>query len=347
MTTLARPIEFDLPAAVIETLPAERRGSGRDDVRLMVAHRSTEAIAHFQFPAIVEHLQPGDVLVVNTSGTIPAGVDAWTTDGTRVKVHFATPFPGGLWSVEIRRPEEGGATKPGPDWDPQTIRLAGGASLRLLTRNKTSNRTWVAEVEGAPDVLSYLFDHGQPIRYEAGVSLPLSTYQTIFAIEAGSAEMPSAARPFTTDLVTSLISKGVVVVPVTLHAGVSSYEIGEGPGMERYRVPAQTATVINALRSSGGRVIATGTTVVRALETVADGTGRVHPGHGITDLVITAERGLRAVDGLITGWHEPKSSHLSMLEAFLDRARLDRVYRDALDSGYLWHEFGDLLLILP
>ncbi len=347
MTTLARAIDFDLPASRVETLPAERRGSGRDDVRLMVTHRFTDATEHLRFPAIVENLQPGDVLVVNTSGTIPAGVDALAADGTRVRAHFASPLPGGLWSVEIRRLEADGATTPGPDWEPQTLRLTGGARLRLLTRNNASTRTWVAEVEEVSDVLGYLLEHGEPIRYASGSPLPLADYQTIFATEAGSAEMPSAGRPFTTDLVTRLISKGVAVVPVILHAGVSSYEVGEGPGEERYRVPDHTASVINALRSSGGRVVATGTTVVRALETVADERGGVHPGHGITDKVVTAATGLRVVDGLITGWHEPRSSHLTMLEAFLERDRLDRVYRDALAAGYLWHEFGDLLLILP
>lgn len=347
MTSLARAIEFELPASSVETLPAERRGSGRDDVRLMVTHRSSGATEHLRFPDIVDRFRPGDVLVVNTSGTIPAAVDGWTTEGTRVKAHFASPFPGGLWSVEIRGFDENGATTPGPDWDPQTLRLTGGARLRLLTRNNASTRTWVAEVEDVSDVLGYLQEHGEPIRYAAGPPLPLADYQTIFASEAGSAEMPSAGRPFTTDLVTRLISRGVTVVPVTLHTGVSSYEVGELPGEERYRVPTQTAAVINALRASGGRVIATGTTVVRALETVVDERGGVHPGHGITDKVVTATSGLRVVDGLITGWHEPRSSHLTMLEAFLDRGHLDRVYREALTTGYLWHEFGDLLLIIP
>jgi len=347
MTVLARAIEFDLPDSSMGTLPAERRGAGRDDVRLMVTQRSTGVIEHLRFPDIADQLHPGDVLVVNSSGTVPAAIDGWTMEGTRVKAHFASPIPGGLWSVEIRRPGHNGATKPGPDRDPQTLRLAGGARLHLLTRNPTSPRTWVAEMEDEADVLRYLFEHGTPIRYTSGPPLPLSDYQTVFATEPGSAEMPSAARPFTTEMVTRLISTGVIVVPVILHAGLSSYEVDEGPGEERYRIPQQTAAVVNAMRSSGGRVIATGTTVVRALETVADTTGEVHPGHGITDTLITAATGLRVVDGLITGWHEPRSSHLTLLEAFLDRGSLDRVYREALEAGYLWHEFGDLLLILP
>ncbi len=347
MTVLARSIDFALPEANIATEPAERRGLGRDDVRLMIAQGATGSIEHAEFSSIVDHLRPGDALVVNTSGTVPAAVDGWSTDGTRVKVHFASPMSGGIWAVEVRSPTGGGGTIPGPDWDPRSIRLAGGATLHLLTRNTTSSRLWHVAMDGVADVTAYLFAHGEPIRYAPGRALPIEDYQTIFSAQPGSAEMPSAARPFTAGLVTELISKGVVVVPVTLHSGVSSYEDDEWPGDERYHVPEHTAAVVNALREAGGRVVATGTTVVRALETVTDSRGVVHPGRGITDTVVTPLTGLRAVDGLLTGWHEPRSSHLTLMEAFLERDTLDRVYREALDNGYLWHEFGDLLLILP
>jgi S-adenosylmethionine:tRNA ribosyltransferase-isomerase len=347
MTVLARSIEFDLPDANVAGTPAERRGSGRDDVRLMVTHRGTGSIEHGPFSAIGRHLLPGDALVVNTSGTIPSAVDGWSADGTRVRVHFASPLPGGLWAAEVRTPTGDGGTIPGPDWGPRSLRLAGGAVVHLLARNTTSSRLWHVEVDGVTDVVSYLFAHADPIRYVPGPVVPIEDHQTIFSTEPGSAEMPSAARPFTAALVTQLISQGVVVLPVTLHAGVSSYEEDEWPGDERYQVPEHTATVVNALRDAGGRVIAIGTTVVRALETVTDARGVVHPGRGTTDTVVTPVTGLRAVDGLLTGWHEPRSSHLTMMEAFLERESLDRVYREALDNGYLWHEFGDLLLILP
>jgi S-adenosylmethionine:tRNA ribosyltransferase-isomerase len=347
MRVLARSIDFALPEANVGNKPAEIRGSGRDDVRMMVTKRATGSIEHAAFSAIGRHLRPGDALVVNTSGTVPSAVDGWSADGTRVKVHFASPISGRLWAVEVRSLTDGGGTVPGPDWSPRTIRLAGGATLHLLARNTTSSRLWHAEVEGVSDVVSYLLVHGEPIRYSPGPALPIEDYQTVFSAEPGSAEMPSAARPFTAELVISLITRGVVVVPVTLHAGISSYEDDEWPGDERYHVSEHAAAVLNAIRESGGRVIATGTTVVRALETVADSNGVVHPGRGITDTVVTPLTGLRAVDGMLTGWHEPRSSHLTMMEAFLDRDALDEVYREALETGYLWHEFGDLLLILP
>jgi S-adenosylmethionine:tRNA ribosyltransferase-isomerase len=124
---------------------------------------------------------------------------------------------------------------------------------------------------------------------------------------------------------------------------VSSQERGERPYPERYRVPRATAERVNAAR----RVIAVGTTVVRALETVADEDGTVHAGEGWTSLVVTPERGVRAVDGLITGWHEPDASHLLMLEAIAGRELLGRSYAAAVSHGYRWHEFGDSHLILP
>jgi S-adenosylmethionine:tRNA ribosyltransferase-isomerase len=137
------------------------------------------------------------------------------------------------------------------------------------------------------------------------------------------------------------------VAPLVLHCGVASLEEGEAPYAEQYRVPVDTARRIALARRTGGRVVAVGTTVVRALETVVDDTGDVHPGAGWTELVVTPERGVRAVDGLVTGWHEPAASHLLLLEAVAGRPLLEASYAAALDGGYRWHEFGDSHLILP
>jgi S-adenosylmethionine:tRNA ribosyltransferase-isomerase len=190
--------------------------------------------------------------------------------------------------------------------------------------------------------------HGHPIRYGyVPREWPLEAYQTVFAIRPGSAEMPSAARPFTDELVGELVARGILFAPLTLHTGVSSPERHEPPYPERYSVPAETARLINAARSWGGRVIAVGTTAVRALETVARPDGTVEASEGWTGLVITADRGLRTADGLITGWHEPQASHLMMLEAVAGEELLARSYDEALEHGYLWHEFGDSHLILP
>jgi len=197
-------------------------------------------------------------------------------------------------------------------------------------------------------VPAHLHRHGRPIRYGyVPQQWPLADYQTAYALEPGSAEMPSAGRPFTSQLVTRLAAGGVLVVPLTLHTGVSSPERDEAPYPERYEVPAATARVVNAVHGWGGRVIAVGTTVVRALETVADADGTVRAGSGWTSLVVAPERGLRAVDGLITGWHEPRASHLDLLAAAAGTELLERSYREALEHGYLWHEFGDSHLVLP
>jgi len=347
MTLLSGPIDFSLPESSIATVPAERRGTGRDDVRLMITDRAARFVEHDMFPRIDRHLGTGDVVVVNTSATVPAAVDARTEDGIRVKIHFAGPAAGGLWTVEVRTPTEGGGTTPGPDLSPHTLRMSGGGRFHLLARSPRTPRLWVGAVDTARDVLGYLNAHGAPIRYTSGPAWPLAAYQTVFATEAGSAEMPSAARPFTAGLVTRLVSQGIAVVPIVLHAGVSSFEEGESPGEERYKVPSTAAAVINTMRASGGRVIAVGTTAVRALESVTDDNGIVHPGQGVTDVMVTSQSGVRAVDGLLTGWHEPRSSHLQLLEAFVSRDHLETVYGEARVEGYLWHEFGDELLILP
>lgn len=338
---------FGLPEVTVATEPAEVRGEGRDDVRLMVTHLYSGVIEDDRFSNLGHHLQPGDVLVVNTSATVPAAIAATAADDSPLKVHFSSPAAGGLWQVEVRTVLDGRGTAPGPDLEPQTLRLDGGARIHLLARSPRTPRLWVAAFEGDRDAPTHLAEHGEPIRYAPGRTWPMETYQTVFATHPGSAEMPSAARPFTTQMVTRLVSSGIVVAPIVLHAGVSSYEEGETPGEERYEVTAATASVVNTLRSAGGRVIAVGTTVVRALETVVDENGLLHPGQGLTDLIIGPDRPVRAVDGMVTGWHEPRSSHLELLEALLPRPQLRDVYDEAISGGYLWHEFGDALLILP
>jgi S-adenosylmethionine:tRNA ribosyltransferase-isomerase len=210
-----------------------------------------------------------------------------------------------------------------------------------------TTRLWLARLDAEVPVVEYLGSHGHPVRYGyAAGDWPLADYQTVFAAEPGSAEMPSAARPFSHDLVARLVDRGVLFAPLVLHTGVSSLERDEAPYPERYRVPGSTAAIVNAVRDEGGRVIAAGTTVVRALETVA-AHARVDAGEGWTDLVVTPERGLQVVDGLITGWHDPEASHLHMLEAAAGRALLERSYNEAVAGGYLWHEFGDSHLVLP
>ncbi len=330
------------------TAPAEARGITRDAVRMMVAYRHDLRVVHAHAHDLPQYLDEGDLVVVNTSGTLAAAVDALGEDGTPLVLHLSQQLSAGQWLVELRRPD-GGATQPWFDEPPgHTLRLVGGGEVRLATRFESSQRLWVATLDLDVPVLTYLAVHGRPIRYGYVTrDWPLDVYQNVYAREPGSAEMPSAGRPFTPELVTRLVAKGVGVTPLVLHTGVSSLEANEHPYPERYRVPPATAARVNQTRADGGRVIAIGTTVVRALETVADGSGSVHAGEGWTDLMITPARAVTSVDGMLTGWHEPEASHLLMLEAVAGRPVLDVSYAAAYAEGYLWHEFGDVHLLLP
>ncbi|MEJ7725188.1 MAG: S-adenosylmethionine:tRNA ribosyltransferase-isomerase [Ilumatobacteraceae bacterium] len=342
------PLGFQLDTAHEANEPPEVRGIGRDDVRLMVSpgERTPE---HSTFPRLADHLTPGDVLVVNTSATLPAAIDGTDEHGQRVVIHFSTELPGGLWMIEPRQGLDNGSTSPHRmDPRPQTVGLCDGTELNLLRRSPGSDRLWLAAVADDADVVALLMASGRAIRYSyVPRDWPISAYQTVFASGPGSSEMPSAARPFTPEIVTQLVSRGIVIAPITLHTGVSSLEGHELPYPERYDVPSATADLVNSAHHSGRHVIAAGTTVVRALETTVDPIGMVHPGHGWTDVVITPTRGIGAVDGLLTGWHEPAATHLAMLEAIAGRPALVEAYEAAFDAGYLWHEFGDSHLLLP
>jgi S-adenosylmethionine:tRNA ribosyltransferase-isomerase len=295
-------------------------------VRLLVTEGGR--IGHHRFTELPSLLRAGDVLVVNTSATVPAAVPA---SGGLV-VHFSTERPGGRWLVELRRDNQ-----PFPGRAGRFV-LAGGGAVTLVAPFG-SGRLWTAEVD-VPDVPAYLAAHGSPIRYSyVPGRWPLSAYQTVFGVTPGSAEMPSASRPFTDRLVTRLVAAGVQFAPVLLHTGVASPEAHERPYPERFAVPPTSRALVDRARAEGRRVIAVGTTAVRAIESDGDS--------GWTDLIITASRGVRRVDGLLTGFHEPKASHLDMLAAIVDHDALAATYREAIENGYLWHEFGDVNLLLP
>jgi S-adenosylmethionine:tRNA ribosyltransferase-isomerase len=341
-------LEFKLPPGLEAHQPPEARGIGRDEVRLLVAKRDGARIEHRVFRDLPAVLTPGDLLVVNLSATIPAAVSARRTDRTHVHVHFATRAPrltDRWWVVELRT-EHG--RRPLRAQVGERVELPGGAGLELVAPYTAGARLMLARFDGPEPVTLYLERWGAPIRY-AHVSgdWPLADYQNVYATVPGSAEMPSAGRPFTTELLRRLVARGVLLAQVTLHCGVSSPERHEPPIPEHFEVPRQTARLVRETRDRGGRVIAVGTTVVRALETMATVEGKIRAGAGWTNLIVTPERGLRLVDGLITGWHEPEASHMLMLEAVAGPELLARSYRAALERCYLWHEFGDSHLIMP
>jgi S-adenosylmethionine:tRNA ribosyltransferase-isomerase len=262
-------------------------------------------------------------------------------------VHVSTELPDGTWAIELRRLSRSGATEPfAAGIEGETLPVTGGARVRLI-RPYTRGRLWVSEWD-IEDVPPYLQRYGRPIRYSyVDRDWPISTYASVFATTPGSAEMPSASRPFTESLVTRLAGQGIVFAPILLHTGVASPEAHERPYPERFSVPASTARVVTEARAAGARIIAVGTTAVRALESAVDDHGRLHEAAGWTSLVITPETGVRVVDGLITGFHEPRASHLDMLRAIAGEELLIDCYAEALRDAYLWHEFGDINLLLP
>ena len=351
MIATVSSLEFIVPKALEATDPPEERGRGRDDVRLLVSHRSSARIEHHHFTDLPALLRPGDLLVFNRSATVNAALEA-TSDSQPAVLHVARRVNDDEWIVELRHAEmDSLRTTPWLDARAGTeIALKGGGRATLKRPAVAANavRLWIADMTLGLPADEYLTRWGRPIVYgHITRSRPLSAYQTVFADVPGSAEMPSAARPFTTELVTRLLVKGVDLAPILLHCGLSSLEAHEPPQPELFEVPPETAQRVNAAIRVGGRVIAVGTTCVRALESSAVAPGLVLPSSGLTNLVIDAAYTPRVTSGLLTGWHEPMASHLAMVEAFAGSKLLEASYREALDAGYLWHEFGDSHLILP
>jgi S-adenosylmethionine:tRNA ribosyltransferase-isomerase len=359
-------VRFLLPPELEAAAPPEMRGLRRDHVRLLLLDRATGAVSHHRFDELPLLLEPGDLVVVNDSRTLPASLLGRTASGVPLEVRLAARGPAGAggerWAaLPLGVPADGrdpalvptDARPPAPPL-PAGERLAftGGLTATVLGRHEEAPPlVWIAFDAGGERLAEALHRAGRPVRYAyVPRPWPLHHYQTVFAAAPGSAEMASAGRPFTVQTVRALRDRGIGLATISLHAGLSTY--GDATvdrqfvPAEPYRVPEATAAAVERCRAAGGRVIAVGTTVVRALETVADSHGRAHPGRGWTELVLGPERPRRLVDGLLTGWHEPRSSHLRLLEAVSNRDVLERSYAAALAAGYRWHEFGDLHLLL-
>jgi len=345
---LAPTTQFPDPGDRTAALPPEARGLSRDGVRLLVARQ--DGLTEARFRDLPDHLAAGDLVVVNNSATLPGEADGLWRGGA-VVVHVATPLDDGTWVVELRTAPAAAravlTAEPGDE-----VEVAGERLTLIDPYPRTSsptgggNRLW--RVRAGSELGAALERFGRPIAYGyLERRLPLSDYQTVFATVPGSAEMPSAGRPFTADVVARLVAGGIGVAPVTLHTAVSSQEAGEAPLPERYDVPEMTARLVNATRDGGGRVVAVGTTVTRALESAVDAAGRVRAARGWTERVVTPDDPPRVVTGLVTGWHDPLASHLWLVEAVAGRELTQAAYDAASQRGYLWHEFGDSALLLP
>jgi S-adenosylmethionine:tRNA ribosyltransferase-isomerase len=338
---------FALPPDAEATAPPEWYGLQRDEVRLMAVRPGSTSSVRFR--DLPELLEPGDLVVVNTSGTLPGRLPARRADGVVVPLHWSTELDDGDWVVELRRPDNSGpdlGTEPGT-----VLGLPDGVRITLLSGHPDParpSRLWRARTAPRVPGTAYLREHGTPIGYGyLRGEFPLAAFQTVYAGEPGSAEMASAGRPFTEEILVALMTRGVPVVPLTLHTGVSSPELHEPPYPERFAVPEVTARLVNGTRRAGGRVVAVGTTVTRALETATGEDGVTRAARGWTDLVLGPDRPARAVTGLITGLHEPEASHLQLLEAVAGPELVAAAYDRAVAEHYLWHEFGDSMLFLP
>ena len=358
-------VRFRLPPELEATAPPESRGVRRDHVRLLAVDRATGAVGHHRFHELPRLLEPGDLLVVNDSRTLPASLLGRTAAGEPLEVRLAAR-DGERWAaLALGVPADG--TDPAlvaTDARPaapalaagERVGFAGGLEATVLGRHEEAGPlVWLAFDRAGERLAEALHRAGRPVRYAyVPRAWPLHHYQTLFAAGPGSAEMASAGRPFTVQTLRDLRDRGVGLATVRLHAGLSTY--GDPATDQRfvpaepYLVPEAAAAAVATTRAAGGRVIAVGTTVVRTLETAAGAAAddpAVLPGPGVTRLRISPGYRLRVVDGLLTGLHEPEASHLDLLAAFLSRPALDRAYAAALASGYLWHEFGDVCLLLP
>jgi S-adenosylmethionine:tRNA ribosyltransferase-isomerase len=343
-------IQFELPRRLACPKPTEERNMERDEVRLLVSTNPGE-IEHTTFNHLTAFLQKGDVLVVNTSATIPSALPVSLPGLRQGKLHISTRLNNREWLIEIRE-ITGDKTKRWKEGKEGMIfQLPSGASVTLKQRfykNEQWLHLWLVDFNVNQPMQSYLAGNARPIQYEKlDQQYPLSYYQTYFSFHPGSSEMPSAGRGFTRGLIERLLNKGVVLAPVILHTGVSSLEENEAPYPEYMEIDPVTASIINLANSQARRIIAVGTTAIRAIETAVNSEGIVIPYRGNTELFIDENYTMKVVDGLLTGFHEPKASHLNMLQSVGGFEHIDRAYKEAIKADYYWHQFGDLHLILP
>jgi S-adenosylmethionine:tRNA ribosyltransferase-isomerase len=346
------PFAFTLPSELAAKEPPERRGIARDKVRLMVIDRQTFKVAHSRFDQLGQFLAPGDLLVFNTSRTLPASLAGcgWP-QGPCIEVRLAQHLPDDSWFALL-------LCKQGDPFScglrsGMKIAFSQGLTAEVYDRDNNIPRLWKLRFsKSGIELVDLIYRLGRPIRYEY-VSAPwnLDYYQTVYANEPGSVEMPSAGRAFTWEMLISLKRRGITTAYVLLHTGLSSYMDDELDALhpvseEEYFISADAAEKINLTYQQGRRVIAVGTTVVRALESASDDHGRIETRHGYTRLRITSQHSLKTVNGLLTGLHEPEASHLDLLTAFLPAEEIRKAYVEAVQLRYLWHEFGDINLIL-
>jgi S-adenosylmethionine:tRNA ribosyltransferase-isomerase len=362
-STSSPPFSFKLPPELVAKEPPEHRGISRDEVKLMVINRSNYQIEHAHFYSIGKFLRPGDLLVFNSSRTLPASLDGYVVSSVGIipiEVRLAEHLPDDFWLVLPSYKTDGFNNNNNNDnsllpifENGMEIQFGRGLIAKVYEPDDNIPRLWKVKFsKSGTQLMELLYHFGQPIRYEyVSNAWDLDYYQTVYARQPGSAEMPSAGRAFTWKLLLGLKRHGIGMAYIFLHTGISSYmddtlDLQHPASEEEYSVSHRAAKMVNKTHSHGGRAIAVGTTVVRTLESVASNNGNIDGGHGYTRLHIAANHKLKTVDGSLTGLHEPEASHLDLLTAFLPTENIHKSYEEAIQRKYLWHEFGDLNLIL-
>lgn len=335
-------IEFYLPSKLNASYPPEKRGIRRDQVRMMVLNRETGERKHDHFLQLTSYLQPGDMIILNNSRTIPASLQARWESGSyeqdeKVEVRLARRLNHDSWEALILANSVKADDK---------LIFSSDLFASVTKANEDSPVSTIQFSKKGADLLNIIYSIGEPIRYEY-INHPwsLNYYQTVFASHPGSVEMPSAGRAFSWELLLNLRQKGIQIEFLQLHTGLSYFEERHNSptdNFEEYFISEETMERIIRTKNSGKRIVACGTTVVRAIESAA----RSGSLSGWTNLYIHPNSSLKLVDGIITGFHEPQASHLDMLTAFVSENYLYEAYQEAIQYSYLWHEFGDMNLIL-
>jgi S-adenosylmethionine:tRNA ribosyltransferase-isomerase len=345
--------------------PATHPPGVRELVRLLLVDEARFEVRDSAFGEIVQILQPGDLLVVNDAATLPAALhgQVWIDgDAHAIELRLLGPragadgdrrwrcvlFGAGDWRTDTDERPAPPLLEPG-----MVIELLGAGRATVVSRDPASARLVELCFEhGGPALYAQLYAVGRPIQYShLDRDEQLWSFQTVFAGRPWAAEMPSAGRPLTAAMLAALRRRNIEVARLTHAAGLSA--TGDAqldarlPLPERYELPPETAAASPRAHDRGGRVIAVGTTVVRALESAARAGLLMQGGGGETELIITAETPRLVVDGLLTGMHGPGESHYRLLRAFTSKALLERAWTLALELGYRSHEFGDLALLLP
>lgn len=330
-------------------LPPEFYGRERDEVKLLAIDTKSGTYSSVPFTDIPGLLRRGDLLVFNNSMLIPSSVPVFdNTTGRNGYLNFGTSWKEGMILAEPR-PKSFNRLLGAAERDVTII--GPGAGMTLKGRHKAFQRfVWAGAESGEMQLSDMLLKYGAPLTYDhIPFKLPLEYYRTAFSTIPGSVEFPSAGRPFSRRVLEMLRKRGVGTAEITIHCNLSPLEPSEFDGSsslleERYVISHAAAEAINGAREAGGRVIAVGTSVVRALEASYD--GRAVPRSAETDLFIRPGHKIKSVDGLVTGMHDPESSHVEMISSFVDDSLLQSAYSTALSLGFQWHEFGDLSLVL-